>query len=359
MKATHPAIAGLVVFLLLAVSFLQNNSYANDLGTLLIPDRNIAEGDFIGVVNIELRYPEDSSIANVLNGVNERYNFAIKGKAGDSPEVDSALTAFNRAMIEANSPVQVTKMDLTYTVKMTGNDKSALISYKIQAKPTLEKFVLARGEGGQSGHVLDLEWRKFAVTEPIMLSVQDERIKGSQLDLSKPIGLMKAVYPELATQLESSGAREIFELPILHFDSFDIPMERWHFLFDPTGSLVESSAYFREESGAKVVSIYSLGESSFREGTFEPEEKDIPVTIDGAQVLVHSQVPAPSGQISIAGFSKIEKTGETGEDEVAVVTADAPAGFSTATGGFPIQVLLIFGGMMGAIAIFILFRAKK
>jgi LPXTG-motif cell wall-anchored protein len=31
----------------------------------------------------------------------------------------------------------------------------------------------------------------------------------------------------------------------------------------------------------------------------------------------------------------------------------------TSTGGFPIQVLLVLGGMMGAIAIFILFKARK
>ncbi|MDF2769688.1 MAG: hypothetical protein K0S91_2523, partial [Nitrososphaeraceae archaeon] len=32
---------------------------------------------------------------------------------------------------------------------------------------------------------------------------------------------------------------------------------------------------------------------------------------------------------------------------------------ATATGGFPIQVLLVLGGMMGAVAVFVLLKARK
>jgi hypothetical protein len=31
----------------------------------------------------------------------------------------------------------------------------------------------------------------------------------------------------------------------------------------------------------------------------------------------------------------------------------------TATGGFPLQVLLVLGGMMGAVAVFVLVKARK
>ena len=31
----------------------------------------------------------------------------------------------------------------------------------------------------------------------------------------------------------------------------------------------------------------------------------------------------------------------------------------TATGGFPIQVLLVLGGMMGAVAVFVLLKTRK
>ena len=42
-----------------------------------------------------------------------------------------------------------------------------------------------------------------------------------------------------------------------------------------------------------------------------------------------------------------------------VVSEAAPQGTNTATGGFPLQVLLILGGMMGAVAVFVLFKARK
>jgi hypothetical protein len=73
-------------------------------------------------------------------------------------------------------------------------------------------------------------------------------------------------------------------------------------------------------------------------------------------VNLRATTPPPSGQIQIAGYSSHQESGGAWH---AVVTAEAPEGVQTSTGGFPIQVLLVLGGMMGAIAIFILFKARK
>ena len=116
------------------------------------------------------------------------------------------------------------------------------------------------------------------------------------------------------------------------------------------------AAGYIEAGQSKVVSIYSLGESSFREGTHTAIEKDAVATIDGAQVGLHASTPPPSGQIQITGFAR---TAQAGGGELAFVSSQAPAGTTTATGGFPIQVLLILGGMMGAVAVFVLLKARK
>ncbi len=108
--------------------------------------------------------------------------------------------------------------------------------------------------------------------------------------------------------------------------------------------------------GAQVLSVYALGEGSLREGAHTATEKDANVNVDGADVRVHSTTPPPSGQITVAGYADEQ---EANGAEFAVVSPDAPAGVQTSTGGFPIQVLLVLGGMMGAIAIFILFKARK
>lgn len=335
------------------------SALANDMNAVLIPERNKAEGHFIAVKNVELRYPAGSAIASQLDGKTHRVQFTISGAMNSTENgISNAISAFNAAMIEAGSPVQVTEMKLTYTGVVKGGPTSTLISYKIEAVPLMERFVISDGSSQGSGDIVDLEWRGIHVTQPIVVTPSEE-VEGvdGEIEINIPIGLIEELYPDLAQQMRSSAAMEIFGEPILDFEEFDQTIDTWHFLFDPSGSLVESSAFFREESGAKVVSIYSLGESSFREGTFEAEEKDVAVNLGGAQVLVHSQVPAPSGQIQVAGFSNADVSQP--DAEFATVTADAPEGFSTATGGFPIQVLLVLGGMMGAIAVFILWKARK
>jgi hypothetical protein len=143
--------------------------------------------------------------------------------------------------------------------------------------------------------------------------------------------------------------------PILNFDEFNVPMSSWHFLFDPVGAY-GSAVGLEGTGGANALSVYSLGESSLREGAHGIQEKAATATIDGVNVNVQSTTPPPSGQIQIAGYSSAEESGGAWH---AVVSSEAPEGVQTSSGGFPIQVLLVLGGMMGAIAIFILFKARK
>lgn len=325
-------------------------AFANDMTGILIPQTDRAENHFIGVKNITMRYPAGSAIAQTLNGANDRIQFTISGSANSTDNgVANAIAAFNKALLEQQSPAMITEMEITYTGTIRGREDNAQMSFKIEAVPVMEKFVISSGEQGDA---VDLAWRGIHVTDPIVVNAPDI----GELEINLPINAIDALYPELAEQMFNSEAREILTEPILDFRKFQQSMGTWHFLFDPSGSLVESSAFFREESGARVVSIYSLGESSFREGTFEAEEKDVDANIGGTQVAVHSQIPKPSGQIQIAGFSTIQ-SGAGGD--FAVVTQEAPADVQQATGNFPLTVLLVLGGMMGAIAVFILFKARK
>jgi hypothetical protein len=198
-----------------------------------------------------------------------------------------------------------------------------------------------------------LDWRSILVNGPLTVDAP----KYGKIDINLPIGLLQVTNPDLAQKFLNSQASAIMRDPLFNFQSIGIPMDRWHFLFDPTGSVAGAAGSgFVEQGGAKAVSIYSLGESSFREGTFTEQTKEATATIDNSQVAVHSSTPPPSAQIQIAGFSKIQKSGG---NELAFVSAEAPAGTVTATGGFPLQVLLVLGGMMGAVAIFVLVKARK
>lgn len=334
----------------LLISGFVSQAFAADMAAFLVPDRDKTDGTFIGVTTITLQYPSGSAISQELDGANERVQFSINSTSNQEG-THLILGAINKALSEAQSPVQASAVRAEYTGVLRGGATSTIMSVKTEIHPTLDKFVLQRGEGGQSGHIIDLEWRAMVINDPLVISTQ----QFGDFDINRPIALVQENHPSIAQALEGSQAREIMEDPILDFEDFDTSMSIWHKLFDPVGSY-GGGVGLQGTEGAKALTVYSFGESSIREGAHVAEEKDAAVTISGVEVKVHSQTPPPSGQITIAGYADEQ---ENEGAEFAVVSADAPEGVQTSTGDFPITVLLVFGGMMGAIAIVILFKARK
>jgi hypothetical protein len=325
-------------------------AYAAQMTVFLLPERDRAEALFTGVRFITLKYEPGSALSNQFNGKNERVTFTLNGTKSGMGELMSTIN--QDILKEKKSPVQIENASLDYTATMRGEPDRLSLAYKVVLKPTISRFVLEKG--GEQGSIIDLDWRGIIVNQPIEVNTE----KYGKISVNWPIGLFQAINPQLADKLLKSEAAGIMKDPLFNFELVGAPMDRWHFLFDPTGSQVSAAGSgFSEEGGAtSVVSVYSLGESSFREGTMTEKVMDAVATIDGTKVNIHSSSPPPSAQIQIAGFSKIQKAGN---DELAFVTSQAPAGTVTATGGFPIQVLLVLGGMMGAVAVFVLFKARK
>ena len=240
---------------------------------------------------------------------------------------------------------------MAYTATIRGTETRTVISYKIELAPILEQFVLQRGEGGQSGHIVDLEWRGITVDEPVVVNTQEY----GEFDVNRPLTLLQKTHPDVAQALDGTQASTIMDQHLLDFEDFDTSITVWHKLFDPVGTY-GGGVGLQGTEGAKALTVYSFGEGSIREGSHSVTEQDATVSVDGAQIQIHSQDPPPSAQLTIAGYADEQ---ENQGAEFAIVTIDAPEGVQTATGGFPIQVLLVFGGMMGAIAIFILIKARK
>jgi hypothetical protein len=336
--------------LLLSTLLVPQAVYAVDLSAFLIPERNRSEASYVGVKTVTLQYPEGSSLAQEFNGKNERVQFQLNGTAGEQDDtgMSALISKVNNAFVQAQSPVQISQAELSYTGVLRGEPTSTLISYKVELKPILENFVITK-EGGQD--IIDLEWRGIFVQDPLVVNAPDV----GEIDINHPIGLLQALHATVAEKLTNTDATEVMQDPILNFKAFDTPMGSWHRLFDPVGAY-GGSVELGGTEGAKALSVYSLGESSLREGAYSETEKEADVTIDGTAVNIKSTTPPPSGQITIAGYANHQENEGT---EFAIVSAEAPAGAQTSTGGFPIQVLLVLGGMMGAIAIFILIKARK
>jgi hypothetical protein len=339
-----PSILGTVL-----IASFASQAFAAQMTGVLVPTRDDANPIFTGIRFITLKYEPGSPLSKLLNGKSEHITFNLKGT---EPGMSNVISAFNQAIAtQKQSPVRVLNASLSYSADIIGQPDSAQLSYKVDFKPTISKYVLDKNS--PQGTVVDLDWRSVLINGPLMVDVPEY----GNVNINSPIGLLQITHQDLAQKFLNSQASGVMRDPLFNFQSIGIPMDRWHFLFDPTGSVAGAAGSgYVEQGGAKAVSVYSLGESSFREGTFTEQTRETTATIDNSQVAVHSSTPPPSAQIQIAGFSKIQKSAG---NELAFVSAEAPAGTVTATGGFPLQVLLVLGGMMGAVAVFVLVKARK
>ena len=265
--------------------------------------------------------------------------------------MENVLKDINNVILrEKNSPIQIQDAELEYTAQVRGDQNKVSLAYKIKFYPTITNFILPNNG---TVDVIDLDWRSFKVNEPLVISTPEYQ----NFNINSPIGIIEQEFPDAAQKLSTSKEIDVvLKSPLLDYEELGMPMDRWHFLFDPTGSQASAAGVFEEVGGVNVVSIFSLGESSFREGTHAATEQNAKGQIDGSDVSIKSSIPPPSGQIQIGGFAKVQKVGNA---EVAFVTPDTPQGTVTSTGGFPIQVLLVLGGMMGAVAILVLLKARK
>ena len=342
-----------VIFLLAFLSLTFSSSLLIDasavqMTTSMVPETNKADALLTAVRFITIDYEPSSQLAQQFNGKDERVEFSLNSS---DPGMQQLINTINTDIrTQKGSPVRIENATLDYTGSIKGSSDKVQLAYKIVIEGILSGIVLDRAE---QGNVLDLDWRSVVVDEPLAVNAPQY----GNISVNYPQGLLQINYPGVAQGLANSQAAAIMRQPLFNFQDMGIPMDRWHFLFDPTGSQAGAAGSgFQEIGGARVVSIYSLGESSFREGTFSEKVTQASASLNGTQVRVESSTPPPSGQIQIAGFSRIEKSGD---NELAFVTAQAPEGTVTATGGFPIQVLLVLGGMMGAVAVFVLLKTRK
>jgi hypothetical protein len=344
-----------LVILITVVIFggIFNPVFAMQMEASVSPTLNAADAIYGGDRILTLKYPDNSPISKILNGKKSTLSFTLDSsdpKNGLKPILESIN---NVLLKEKQSQVHFANATLDYKATLDGGPDIATISYQVQLKPFITGLVTS-GNGNASSSTVDLDWRSFAITAPLYVNTPQY----GKIDINHPSGALEKLIPSLAPKLASSSFADMLNQPILDFSTFGAPMDNWHFLFDATGSQAGAAGFGFSvgKGGSKIISIYSLGESSFREGSYSAKESDASATIDNVNVGMHSLTPPPSGQIQIGGFSKIQKIGT---NDFAVVSSVAPQGIQTSSGSFPVFVLLVFGGMMGAVAILVLVKARK
>ena len=325
-----------------------SQAFAAQMEVFLLPETDKADPVFTSIRFLTIKYEPGSELSKIFNGTNERISFKLNSSDAGMNELQRSVN--EAILVDKNSPIQLNKSKLEYTAQIRGEENRVAISYKIKFMPEITNFVLPTN----GTTAVDLDWRSVVVHGPLTVDVPEY----GKFDINYPMATILAKYPQAAKILSSSeDAKKILQTPLLDYEEIGLPMDRWHFLFDPTGSQASAAGSgYAGEGGTRVVSVFSLGESSFREGTHTAKEASAETTIDGSEVAIRSSNPPPSGQIQIGGFANIQKVAG---GEVAFVTPNAPEGTVTSSGDFPIQVLLILGGMMGAVAVLVLLKARK
>jgi hypothetical protein len=343
-SATKLAIAAVAALL---TSGLASQAHAAQINASLIPEYDRAAGSFTGTKFMQIRYEPGSAISDLFNGRTERVEFSIKGT--NSSGISGLVVAANGALLDAGSPAKITGANITYAGVLKGGADRATLTYRVELASTFTGFKL--DQNASDAIPMDINWRGFVVNGPVMI----ESVEHGSINVNQPIGLLQATFPEFAGEIMDTEASAIMSEPILDFTEIgEMPMERWHWLFDPTFALASTGGVISGDIGrAKVLSVYSLGECSIREGCPPPKEGDATVTVDATTLDVHISTPPPNAQVEIAGFTSIEQAGGI---DVIRVSMDNP---QPAIPDFAIQVLLILGGMMGAVAVFVLVKARK
>lgn len=354
--------AALVLSASLSAQQQQQRAFANQLDALMLPDTDRSQAHFTAFRNIEIYYPADSSLSRLLEGKNDK----IELETSNAKEVIDAINA--AISTEKKSPVTIEKdgddgggTTVGYVARIKGYADRAQLSFKIDVKGNITRYVLRQekpdggGNGSSGGElaIVDLDWRSFSVDQPLPVKTDNGTTAVVVADINTPAGALAVLAPELAGKLlADQEAKAMLQDPLLNFGRFGLPMKSWHFLFDVTDVQLKNYNVFREGEG-RTVSIHSIGESSFREGTYLPDEKDLHTQIDGVPVRMHASTP-PSGQITIADYSKVQES--SGGTEFALVSSKSNAGPEI---GFQMQVLLALGGMMGAVAVFVLYKSRR
>ncbi len=329
-----------------------NPVFAMQMEASVSPTLNAATATYGGDRIITLKYPDNSPISKLLNGKKDSVSFTLNS-SDPKNGLKTILDSINNVLLkEKQSQVHFANATLDYKATLDGGSDLATISYQVQLKPFITGLVTS-GNGNSTSSTVDLDWRSFVISTPLYVNTP----KYGKIDINHPSGALEKLIPSLAPKLSSSFAN-MLNIPILDFSTFGAPMDIWHFLFDATGSQAGAAGFGFSvgKGGSKIISIYSLGESSFREGSYSAKEGDASATIDNVNVGMHTLTPPPSGQIQIGGFSKIQKIGNS---DFAIVSSVAPQGIQTSSGSFPVFVLLVFGGMMGAVAILVIVKARK
>lgn len=335
------------VFLAILIVFSASSSaWAAQLETAINPNNPTSNFQMTYQRTIVIEYSEGGQLADLLRG--KSWEAAVTAGSSD-PGVMDLTKRLNQKIQSDESGVKISDLNVDYSVSFNGRGINTLIDYKLILKGAISDYVITQD---QMRTLIDMGWRGLTVQGPVIVE---------EVEINMPISALEVNDPELYSQLRGTAAEPLLSDNLINADAIkNQPLSNWHFLFDPTGINVDASTYgLSGEISGFVVSHYTMGESSIREGRQVEQVKEVSFTLDKSYI-VRSIQSADNANIGIIGFGAIDKLGAL---EIVGVTATPPEGFmTTSTGGFPVGIIYGMAGLAaigGGIIFFISNRKLK
>jgi hypothetical protein len=336
------------------------------LTAVLNPNQDSTNATYDELHSVLIDYPQNSQIATLLQNSPAKItvtatSLPTEQNKENAVAMQTFLGGINQALTNAHSNVQATSATLKFIADIKHYSKTeSIVAQRTMLTLGLQDYMLSNNQDPNHKFV-DFNWRAFTINQPIRLSYTDNKTGVTKnIEINYMSGVLDAAMPGFMDALKRAGATQqatlLLQTPVVDYSKLSESMDRWYVLFDPTASLVETTRFgFKGEAGgAAVDTIYSLGEGSIREGTMEPTVYNSNFGTAPNTYSLTFTIPPPAARIDMLGYSKmITSNGNS----VAIISNQNEGGSSYA-GNFPMVVLSVLGGMMGAIVVFVLFKAR-
>ena len=324
---------------LIVISSSSSSVWAAQIDARINPNSNASPFSYNFQKTIFIEYPDGGKIFDELH----EKEWTVSGSADASnPGVQKLIASLNQKILSERSNSKVSDLNVTYDIHLKGRNLNTSIDYKVTLKGTLSDYVITKD---QVRTLVDLGWRGMGTNDDVV-------IDGVEINL--PISVLKDKEPAVYDILAGTEADSILSKSTINADFIlEQPMTNWHFLFDPTGVTADAATFGLDKSiSGFVVSKWTMGESSLREGRQVERVFEAPVSAD-KNYVVRSVQSSDQGNIAALGFGALDVLDGL---EIAGITPTPPQGYqTTSTGGFPVTIVYGMAGMaaIGGIAFFI------
>ena len=295
---------------------------------------------------IFIEYNEGGQLADQLRGAIESKRLTADST---NPAIVDLINRINQKLASDGSGAIVSDLNVEYSAQLTGRALNTAIDYKLILSGTISDHII-RERQGQTPAIIDVGWRGITVEGPVV-------IDGTEINM--PISFIGDKVPSVFSSIKGTEAEVLLSENLINAEGIkNQPLSNWHFLFDPTGINVDAGTFgLAEEISGFVVSGFTMGESSLREGRQVEKVVEAHFTLD-KNYMVRSIESADNANLAVIGFGVVDSLEGL---EIIGVTPTAPEGFTTtSTGEFPVSIIYGMAAMaaIGGAGIFI-FSSRK